>query len=165
MIAPTVKQTSHYTAVIHSPLGKIGLAFEQDKLTALNLLPDATPLQAPVKGTPANRVMQELTAYFKDASHAFNLDFLLAGTDFQKRVWHALQKIPQGYTLTYGALAKQLKTSPRAIGQACRTNPIPVIIPCHRIVAATHLGGYSGARNGRWLEVKTWLLRHEGYVV
>lgn len=85
----------------------------------------------------------------------------LKGTEFQKRVWRALCAIPPGTTKTYGELAKQLNTSPRAIGNACRKNPLPIIIPCHRVVAKNSLGGYAGARIGNLLEIKKWLLRYE----
>ena len=84
------------------------------------------------------------------------------GTDFQKSVWAALTGIPAGKTLTYGQLAKQLGTSPRAIGAACRANPIPILIPCHRVTAEHHLGGYMGATRGEALKHKTYLLQKEG---
>jgi methylated-DNA-[protein]-cysteine S-methyltransferase len=85
-----------------------------------------------------------------------------AGTPFQRRVWQRLSAIPAGETLTYGALARELGTSARAVGGACRTNPIPLVIPCHRVVATNGLGGYSGERGGDWLAKKRWLLAHEG---
>lgn len=84
-----------------------------------------------------------------------------AGTPFQQRVWRALADIPPGQTRTYGELATQLGTAPRAVGGALRANPIPIIIPCHRILAAQGLGGYAGAsEEGR--RRKAWLLAHEG---
>ncbi len=85
----------------------------------------------------------------------------LKGTAFQKRVWQALCNIPPGTTKTYGELAKELHTSPRAIGNACRKNPLPIIIPCHRVVAKNSLGGYAGARTGELIEFKKWLLENE----
>ena len=83
------------------------------------------------------------------------------GTSFQRRVWAALLEIPPGRTVTYGGLAARLGSSPRAVGGACRANPVPILIPCHRVVAADGAGGYSGARAGPRLEVKGWLLEHE----
>jgi len=83
------------------------------------------------------------------------------GTAFQRRVWAALLEIPPGSRLTYGALADRLGTSPRAVGGACRANPIPLLIPCHRVVAAGGAGGFAGHREGRWVEIKRWLLAHE----
>lgn len=85
----------------------------------------------------------------------------LKGTDFQKRVWAALLEIPAGQTLTYGELAQKLNSHPRAIGQACRTNPYPVVIPCHRVVSKTGFGGYAGAVSGDLLNFKKWLLQRE----
>ncbi|WP_235602990.1 methylated-DNA--[protein]-cysteine S-methyltransferase [Piscirickettsia litoralis] len=73
-----------------------------------------------------------------------------------------MQEIPRGQTLTYGELAKKLQTGPRAIGAACRTNPIPVIIPCHRIVSKQGMGGFHGKTSGKFLTIKEWLLQHEG---
>ena len=63
--------------------------------------------------------------------------------------------------MTYGELAQQLGTSARAIGQACRTNPVPIIVPCHRVIAANHAGGYAGHTSGKLLAIKKYLLDHE----
>jgi len=73
-----------------------------------------------------------------------------------------LQSIPYGETRTYGEIAKRLKTSPRAVGNACRNNPLPIIIPCHRVLAATGIGGYDGAVDGKKLDIKLSLLKLEG---
>ena len=86
----------------------------------------------------------------------------MQGTPFQKKVWLALQKIPAGQVMTYGELAKQLKTSARAVGNACRANPMPLVIPCHRVVAKSGLGGFSGSQEGAPIKIKKWLLEHEG---
>lgn len=140
-------------------LGNITLAFQHDKLLKLEFLADDS------KKSPQNAltksVTTELAQYFKNPKHCFNVPMHLEGTPFQKSVWRALQQIPPGKTMTYGTLAKKLKTSARAIGQACRTNPIPIIIPCHRVIAANHLGGYAGKRKGRMMNIKQWLLQHE----
>lgn len=147
--------------IIISPLGKLGIKLNANLLlTQLVFLPDNIPIQAPLN-QQAQKIMQQLTAYFLDPQRPFQLDYALTGTPFQQRVWHALTEIPAGQTLTYGELAIKLKTGPRAIGQACRTNPIPVIIPCHRVVAANHLGGYAGTQTGRLMQIKEWLLKHE----
>ena len=83
------------------------------------------------------------------------------GTEFQRRVWDALLEIPPGQTRTYGELARDLRSSPRAVGGACRRNPIPLLIPCHRVVAANGVGGFAGQTSGRWMDIKRWLLSHE----
>lgn len=88
---------------------------------------------------------------------------VLEATDFQKRVLTTLQNIPYGETRTYGELASALQTSPRAIGNACRRNPLPLLIPCHRVVSQSGLGGFSGQTNGTMIEVKQYLLTREAH--
>lgn len=149
-----------YSGVVSSPLGSIGFLVQCNKLIALNLLLDTFLLKSP-QDQFSQQVVSELEHYFHNPKHSFSLDFQLNGTPFQQRVWQTLQRIPIGETLTYGTLAKQLNSHPRAIGQACKKNPIAIMIPCHRIVAANHLGGYSGERQGRMMDVKKWLLQHE----
>ena len=87
----------------------------------------------------------------------------LIGTPFQRRVWAVLQQIPPGVTRTYGELARRLGTSPRAVGGACRANPVPLFVPCHRVVTAGGgAGGFAGHGSGRWPQIKRWLLDREG---
>jgi methylated-DNA-[protein]-cysteine S-methyltransferase len=86
----------------------------------------------------------------------------LSGTPFQRRVWARLRQIPPGATRTYGELARQLETSPRAVGGACRANPVALFVPCHRVVAASGAGGFYGQSTGRWPAIKRWLLAREG---
>jgi methylated-DNA-[protein]-cysteine S-methyltransferase len=102
--------------------------------------------------------------YFSSGQALFNLDLQPAGTAFQQRVWQALCAIPSGQTRTYGSLAVELGSSARAVAGACRDNPIPFFIPCHRVVAAHGLGGFMGALDGAPLRLKQWLLTHEGAV-
>ena len=90
------------------------------------------------------------------------IDLKLEVTPFQKKVLNQLVLIPYGETKTYGEIAIKLKTSPRAVGNACRRNPIPIVIPCHRVVASKGLGGYSGATEGETHYIKRYLLRLEG---
>ncbi|WP_323763244.1 MULTISPECIES: methylated-DNA--[protein]-cysteine S-methyltransferase [Roseobacteraceae] len=101
---------------------------------------------------------RQLTAYFAGRSEDFDLPFAPQGTDLTLRTCAALQAIPFGETRTYGDLAAELNVPAQAIGQACGANPIPVLIPCHRILGANGLGGFS-AKGG--VETKVWLLRHE----
>ncbi len=153
--------TSQYAAIIDSPLGHIGFVIKDNKLTLLEILAQSVQTKIP-HDSLSRQIADELAAYFKNPQHVFSLPLELSGSVFQNSVWRALKNIPSGETLTYGALAERLQSSPRAIGQACRTNPIPIIIPCHRIIAANHLGGYAGATNGSLMDVKKWLLTHEG---
>ena len=102
-----------------------------------------------------------LTGYFRDPRAKRKILLAPAGTLFQQRVWRALRRIPSGQVRSYGQLARTLGTSARAVGGACRANPIPVLIPCHRVVAATGEGGFMGKTAGRAMTIKRWLLHHE----
>ncbi len=105
----------------------------------------------------------QLHAYFKGELKKFDLPLDPDGTDFQKSVWKLMLEIPFGHTRSYGALAKDLNSAPRAVGGACGKNPIPIIIPCHRILAANNaVGGFSG---GTGTDTKLILLRLEGAAV
>ncbi|HKQ31176.1 MAG TPA: methylated-DNA--[protein]-cysteine S-methyltransferase, partial [Burkholderiales bacterium] len=109
----------------------------------------------------ARDVCRRLTAYFRNPRIRFDLRLRLDGTPFQKKVWRAMRRIPSGRVMSYGELAHRLKSSPRAIGNACRRNPIPIVVPCHRVVAVGGDGGFMGKRGGRPLVIKRWLLAHE----
>ncbi|ADJ28921.1 methylated-DNA--[protein]-cysteine S-methyltransferase [Nitrosococcus watsonii] len=151
---------SVYGAIVATPLGKLGLSTSENTLIGLDFLPLNTPECFPLDSA-ARAALAQLQAYFADPRVMFTLSLLPQGTVFQKRVWHALCLIPPGSTVTYGKFAEKLKTSPRAIGAACRTNPLPIFIPCHRVISSQGLGGYSGATEGPYLDIKAWLLRHE----
>lgn len=118
------------------------------------------PLHLPVR--PFDQTQQQsLDHFLRGVSLEIPFSLKLQGTDFRLRVWRALLSIPYGQTVTYGALAKQLNSSPRAVGQACKANPMPLLIPCHRVVAQQHLGGYAGAVSGSVFEIKPYLLSFE----
>jgi len=146
-------------ALVETPLGRIGILVEDGVLCGLDLEPDRI---TGASDAPPAMVRKQLMAYFETGSHAFELPLGLRGTAFQRRVWEALREIPSGCTVTYGELAGQLGTGARAIGGACRANPCPIVVPCHRVIAGKGLGGFAGDTGGRKLAVKRWLLRHEG---
>lgn len=152
------------TTSIDSPVGKVSLAFDGNKLCQLDIGKKATSHSPPEAGT-FKKVHTQLDHYFTKRGFKFTIPVQLHGTDFQKRVWKALSQIPPGSTLSYGDLAKKLNSSPRAVGNACRANPIPIIIPCHRVVGKNGLGGYDGKTGGSRLAIKKWLLEHEGVAV
>lgn len=154
----TIKAT--YDAVVSSPIGALGIKVKDHKLYAVENLGNCVPYSTAMPFI--NEVCKQISAYFSNSSHHFSLPLHLEGTPFQQRVWQALNNIPAGTVLTYGDLAKQLKSSPRAVGNACRKNPVPIVIPCHRIVGHNSLGGYSGNTGGIQLAIKAWLLEHEG---
>lgn len=149
-----------YSAILRAPMCHVGAIFTGDSLTRLDFLPADTPITEQMD-MRARRLASELEAYWGDASHVFDLNFAPSGTPFQEEVWNALRGIPVGQSTTYGALARLLGTGPRAVGQACGSNPLPIVIPCHRVVAAGGLGGFMHASSGAPLDVKSWLLAHE----
>jgi methylated-DNA-[protein]-cysteine S-methyltransferase len=153
--------TSNYDMVIDSPIGHLGVKLEGQAVCCLDYLDRRSALRAPA-GRAARRVAHELARYFRSGRQSFTVPVELHGTPFQQRVWRALQAIPGGQTLTYGALAATLGSGARAVGNACRSNPVPVIVPCHRVVAVQGLGGYAGQTRGAGLARKRWLLDHEG---
>ncbi len=152
-----------YSAIISSPLGKIGLLLTHGKVSEVSFLPESAAEMIPDDNN-VKLVTAQLAKYFANPRYQFSLALDACGSVFQRRVWQALCEVPSGETWTYGQLAKKLQTSPRAVGQACRSNPLPIIVPCHRIVAAHDLGGYAGKTDGKLMDVKKWLLRHEGAI-
>lgn len=153
------KQRS-YDAVIAAPFGRLGITLKNGRLADIDFLASTKPLRAP-RTAAARNICRKLHVYLRNPHLRFNLPLAIDGTDFQRRVWQALRRIPVGKVLSYGELARKLKTGPRAVGNACRANPIPVVIPCHRVVAAYGKGGFMGKTGGRALAIKDWLLTHE----
>lgn len=137
-----------------TPLGPVTIEAQDGAITALHWRAgdvDDDPLLVEAE--------RQLTAYFAGRCEVFDLPFAPQGSDLTRRTCAVMQAIPFGATRTYGDLARELKAPAQAIGQACGANPIPVLIPCHRILGARGLGGFS-AKGG--VETKVWLLRHEG---
>lgn len=141
-------------ASVATPLGRLGLVQCGEYITTL--LWDVDERE------PATAVLREaaaqLGAYFERRLDRFELPLMPAGSEFQRRVCSAMSAIPLGETRTYGELAGELDSSPQPVGNACGTNSIPILIPCHRVLAASGLGGYSGAGG---VTTKIALLRHE----
>jgi len=157
---------------ISSQLGNLALEMELDikegKLTSL-LISDKKYISTAtvsseneVNHMQVKGIQHKLKHYFLTATAISSVALLPRGTSFQKSVWNELCKIPLGETRTYGEIAKKLNSSARAVGNACRKNPIAIIIPCHRVVSATGIGGYAGKTGGKQLAIKRWLLNHEG---
>jgi methylated-DNA-[protein]-cysteine S-methyltransferase len=150
-----------FHAILAAPFGGLGVRIEDECLTGLDFLP---PGIAPVASTSAliRQIADQLDAYYADPGYSFTLPLAPYGTPFRHQVWQALEKIPAGETRTYGEVARQLNSGPRAVGQAVGDNPIPIIIPCHRVIAANgNLGGFMHSRTGYSQDIKRWLLRHE----
>lgn len=147
--------------VLQLPCGELEVVARGETVTGLSWQPEAGREAEASEGL--SLVCEQLAAYFLDPDTAFECELAEAGTAFCRRVWQALAEIPPGQVCTYGDLARQLGTFPRAVAAACRANPYPIIIPCHRVVARTGLGGYCGKSAGAALAIKRWLLRHEGW--
>ena len=148
--------------LIDSPLGPLSLGANPRGLAAVRFgrHPEAT-----TSPSPAARQLRE---YFAGTRRDFDLPLAPEGTEFRQRVWNALRSIPYGETRTYRDIAAQVG-APRgmqAVGQANRHNRIPIVIPCHRVVAVDSIGGYAGeGAGGKTTDTKRWLLRHEGVAV
>jgi methylated-DNA-[protein]-cysteine S-methyltransferase len=153
--------TVDYQAKLAAPFAVLGIRIEEDWLTDIEYLPLDTPTLAPATSL-AREVCDQLQAYLADPDFIFDLSLHIGGTIHQKRVWRAIQDIPSGKTRSYADIATQLHSAPRAIGQACGANRLPVVIPCHRVIAKSGgLGGFMNASDGVPLDIKRWLLRHE----
>ena len=152
---------AEFDAVLKTPFGALGVRTEGDAVAEIRFLPPGTRTIRP-KTALAERACAQLSAYLADPKAGFNLPLKASGTAFQRSVWRAIAAIPEGRTLTYGEIAKRLKSAPRAVGQACGRNPYPVVVPCHRVVASDgSLGGFASATGGYLLDTKRWLLAHE----
>ena len=131
-----------------------------ERVAEIRYLPPQTPLVDPKSGL-AERAAQQLERYREDPAARFDLPLLVEGTSFQLRLWDALCGIPCGETLTYGELARRLGAEARAVGQACGDNRLPIVIPCHRVIASKGIGGFAHSTGGYLVEAKRWLLAHE----
>lgn len=150
-----------YQAKLRAPFGVLGIRCTEEALTGIDFLPTGESTQRPANAL-AQAVCGQLLRYFENSGVQFSLPLDLRGTPHQNKVWQAMLDIPHGQTRSYGEIAAQLKSCAQAVGQACGANPIPVIIPCHRIVARKGLGGFNRHTDDAHLSVKRWLLKHEG---
>lgn len=150
-----------YQGKYPAPFAVLGIRAAGRTLTGIDYLPRGAATLAPTTAL-AERVCRQIERYLDDPEYAFDLPFDYAGTAFQCRVWRAISAIPSGETRTYATVAKELGTAPRPVGGACGANRIPLVIPCHRVLGSGGIGGFMHARSGYPLEVKRWLLRHEG---
>jgi methylated-DNA-[protein]-cysteine S-methyltransferase len=141
---------------LHSPVGDLTISEDDGAIVSVDWGWGAIQTQTPL----LLAARDQINAYFDGETTPFALALRPHGTAFQQKVWQAMCAIPYGETLTYGDIAKTLGSAARAVGGACGRNPLPILIPCHRVVGAGgNLGGYSGDGG---LETKTALLRLEG---
>jgi len=155
-----MKSNSVYQAKLSAPFCMLGIRCVDEVLTSIDFLAPHSAEQAPSDDF-ASEVCAQLQAYFEEADFQFDLSLQLQGTAHQLKVWQAMRDIPSGQVLTYGDIAGQLNSSPRAVGQACGNNPIPIVVPCHRVVSKAGLGGFMHRADNEALDIKRCLLRHE----
>lgn len=151
----------NYQAKYSTAFAVLGIRTAGDSLTGIDYLPRGVAPLAPLNRL-AEKTCRQIERYLDDPGFRFDLPFEFKGTDFQCNVWRAICGIPSGSTLSYLDIAKHLRTAPRPVGGACGANRIPIVIPCHRVVGRDGLGGFMKARDGFPLEIKKWLLKHEG---
>jgi len=142
--------------IIKSPIGNIKVTLSNNVVIKINLHSNEK-----IMGNILSIAQTQLLKYFSNPTQTFTFPYQFQGTDFQQSVCTALLSIPLGQTLTYSELAKKLQSHPRAIGQALKRNPVPILFPCHRVVSQNGIGGFSGAMEGDKITAKRWLLNHE----
>lgn len=149
-----------YQAKLQVPFGVLGIRTEGDLLADITFLPASHQAVAPANAL-AERACRQVERYVADPGFRFDLPLKARGTDFQRRVWRQIAAIPSGGTRSYGEIAKTIASGPRPVGQACGANPFPLVVPCHRVVAASGMGGFAHHAEGFHIGVKRWLLAHE----
>lgn len=149
-----------FQLVIAAPGFSLGVCCDETEIRRIAFLPPTAEVDA--GNALAAEAAHQLRAYLVDAGYAFSLPLRATGSPFQRRVWNEIAAIPIHQTRSYGDIARALHSAPRAVGQACGANPFPVVVPCHRVLAAGGgLGGFARQREGFLLDVKRWLLAHE----
>jgi methylated-DNA-[protein]-cysteine S-methyltransferase len=152
-----------FSAIVAAPFGAVGIRTETGSVRELVYLPPHFA-EKDAQDAAADLTAQQVTRYFADPDFVFSLPLMDAGSAYQQRVWAAISAIARGTVRTYGQVARDIGSAPRAVGQACGANWFPLVIPCHRVTAAGGLGGFASHadEHGFHLSVKRWLLRHEG---
>ncbi len=154
-------ETGKYSARVKTPFATLGVITDDKHLLGIRFLPVSMNAQPPEPDSIAHLVCVQLQAYLDNPKYQFDLPVRLSGHKHQLDIWNAMSAITPGKTRTYGDLAKEVGIDARAVGTACGQNPVPVVVPCHRIVAATGLGGFIGGTREESLAIKRWLLEHE----
>jgi methylated-DNA-[protein]-cysteine S-methyltransferase len=150
-----------HQVLFESPIGRLQLSIEDGHITKLKWTELSVEKAMPTDSELVKLATTQLHAYFLNVETDWSVPLARLGTEYQQRVWHYLQTIPVGETRTYSDVADALNSSARAVGNACRANPFVIIIPCHRVVSKTGLGGYDGQVDGNNIRIKQWLLEHE----
>jgi methylated-DNA-[protein]-cysteine S-methyltransferase len=153
--------SAQYDALINTQFGAIAISAHGNQL-AIELLTESPSPQNQTSSHPqVAKAYTQITHYLENSVKDFDLTYIPDGTAYQQKVWQAIAAIPFGETRTYGQLARMIGSGPRAVANACGANMLPVIIPCHRVIAQNGLGGFMQSKTDG-LRVKKWLLAHEG---
>ncbi len=160
-VAPMRTASGIYQARLPTPFALLGIRTEGGFLAEIVFLPKAGKALAP-RDRLGERVCRQIGRYLDDPEFRFDVPLRPLGTPFQRRVWAKIAAIGPGRTRSYGSIARELGSAPRAVGQACGENRFPLVIPCHRVLAAGGIGGFAHRAGGFPLSVKRWLLVHEG---
>ncbi|MGH6611539.1 MAG: methylated-DNA--[protein]-cysteine S-methyltransferase [Burkholderiaceae bacterium] len=179
--------STQFDAIVRLPFGCVGVQTRDGCVEQISFLPGDAPCK-PATNALAQCAVEQLITYCNDSSAAIDLPLSVHGTEFQRQVWREIAAIPVGTTRTYGEIASRLNGEARAVGQACGDNRLPLAIPCHRVVAATGIGGFAhhraasderravpsssrapagggrgaaGGERDRYERIKRWLLLHE----
>lgn len=150
----------NYQACIPTPFTTLGITVSNDAVSGIDFLSLDAP-NLPPQNAITRRVSDAIQHYLRNPTQLDDIPLAPTGTPFQQKVWQAIRRIPPGQTLTYKQLAQQVGSGPRAVANACGANPIPIFIPCHRVVASNGLGGFMQGREAGSLNIKRWLLDHE----
>ena len=153
---------SLFSAIVETSFGAIGIRTESGVLRELVYLPATFDEKEPIDPL-SEKAARQIERYLHDPDFRFDLPLASVGSAFQQKVWTAISEIPRGQVLTYGDIARRIRSAPRAVGQACGANWFPLVIPCHRVTAAGGLGGFGNTddETGFHLGIKRWLLAHE----
>jgi len=151
--------TQHHDVMINAPFGGVGINIQNECVNGVTLFPIQKTVRD-IDGLCAQNLKQQIAQYFQNADARIEVPFKVAGTQFQQRVWKAISAIPVGQVLTYSELAREVGSGPRAVANACGANKLPLLIPCHRVVAKNGLGGFMQSVSDG-LKIKEWLLAHE----
>ena len=148
---------------VDSPVGRLAIEADHDAVTGVRWASPGERTRDTAKSPMLKEAARQLDRYFARKLKRFDLPLAQRGTDFQKRVWAMMRDIPYGETATYGGMAMALGSGARPVGMACARNPIPIIVPCHRVLGSGgNEGGFSG---GKGLPTKRQLLAIEGVVL
>jgi methylated-DNA-[protein]-cysteine S-methyltransferase len=155
--------TSSFDATLAAPFATLGVATDGAVVTRVAYLRSAGPAIAP-RSRLAARTLRELERWLDDPAFRFTVPLAPAATPFQQRVRDAVRAIPLGESRTYAEVARAVRSSARAVGNACGANAIALVVPCHRVVGSRGaLGGFMHGERADAVAVKRWLLVHEGY--